>query len=126
MFSKREDFTNEQIAETYRKKGCNVSAACTALNINRTTFYRWQNDDEELKQMLEDADESVIDLTESKLLEEIMGGNITAIIFYLKTKGKKRGYIERTDHEVEVKTGEKMTREEIIEQLRRYERLEEL
>jgi hypothetical protein len=40
-----------------------------------------------------------LDLAESKLHEEILGGNTAAIIFFLKTKGKKRGYVERQEVE---------------------------
>ena len=29
----------EKIAEIYKKKGCNITAACAALNITRQTFY---------------------------------------------------------------------------------------
>ncbi len=27
-----------------------------------------------------------------------MGGEVSSTIFYLKTKGKKRGYIEKSEH----------------------------
>ena len=38
------------------------------------------------------------------LLTEMKSGNIASIIFYLKTKGKKRGYVER--QEITGKDGE--------------------
>lgn len=38
-----------------------------------------------------------LDLAETELLKAIRGGNMTAIIFYLKTKGKQRGYTERQE-----------------------------
>ena len=50
--------------------------------------------------MIEDADESLLDFAESKLVEHINDGDITSLIFFLKTKGKKRGYVERSEYDV--------------------------
>jgi len=41
--------------------------------------------------------ESLLDLAESKLISNIQDGDNTAIIFFLKTQGKERGYIERNE-----------------------------
>lgn len=87
----------EIIAETYAKKAGNISSTCSALNIDRNTFFKWRKDYEELNRALTDVEESLIDFSESKLLEQIQEGNLTAIIFHLKTKGKNRGYIERQE-----------------------------
>lgn len=94
---KRSKYTNEQIAELFKKKGCNISSTCSAIGISRMTFNRWRDDDPELERMIQEANEAVVDFAESKLVEQINGGNITAIIFFLKTKGKRRGYIESNE-----------------------------
>lgn len=72
-----------------------VSIACESLKINRTTFYRWYNTDENFKLKIEEIKEEQIDFVENKLLKNIEKGDTTSIIFYLKTKGKARGYSEK-------------------------------
>jgi hypothetical protein len=75
-----------------------VSAACDSLKIGRSTFYKYYREDVEFKLAVEDVQEIALDFVETKLFSKIKGGDTTAIIFYLKTKGKARGYIERTEN----------------------------
>ena len=82
-----------------KNKNGNISEACSATNVGRRTYYNWLEDDETFKQDAEDAQESLIDLAESKLVENIKDNDNTSIIFFLKTKGKKRGYIEKQEIE---------------------------
>lgn len=74
-----------------------VTTACKTVGIDRTTHYRWLKEDESYKEATEDIENVSLDFAESQLLKQIKDGNTTATIFYLKTKGKKRGYIERTE-----------------------------
>lgn len=101
----------EKVAEVYEKKAGNISAACTALGIDRNTFTAWREKYPKLAQLLDNVDESLIDFSESKLLEQINAGNLTAIIFHLKTKGKKRGYVESMEQNVNVNPFEKLMQE---------------
>ena len=107
----RDDISNDDIVKAYQKKGCNVSATCTALGISRQTFYVRKNSDAELREKLEEADESIIDFAESKLVEAVGEGDLTAIIFLLKTKGKKRGYVEKVENDVSINAFEKLMQE---------------
>ena len=74
-----------------------VTVACKQTGTPRSTFYKWLNEDEEFKKEVEDIENIALDFAESQLHSQMKDGNTSATIFYLKTKGKKRGYIERSD-----------------------------
>lgn len=95
----------------YAKKSCNVSSTCAALNISRQTFYEWKDKDPKLKAALDEEDESMLDWAETKLIEQVNDGNLTALIFFLKTKGKKRGYVEQFDANVTTNPFEQLMKE---------------
>ena len=74
-----------------------VTTACKKVGIGRTTFYGWLQDDPEFAKEVDDIQNIALDYAESQLHKQIGKGNTSATIFYLKTKGKKRGYIERQE-----------------------------
>lgn len=74
-----------------------VTSACKAAGVSRGIFYKYYNEDEAFKQAVDDVENISLDFVESELFKQIKSGNVTAAIFYLKTKGKKRGYIERIE-----------------------------
>ncbi len=74
-----------------------VTASCKAVGVDRATFYRYVNSDPEFAAEVKAMDDYVLDFAESSLHKQIREGNTTATIFFLKTKGKKRGYIERQE-----------------------------
>ena len=85
-----------------------VSYASQKTGITRKTYYNWINKDADFKQKCEDIQEEIIDIVESKLLSKINDEDLTAIIFYLKTKGKNRGYVERVENEVSINPFEEL------------------
>lgn len=98
----------EQIVTIYNKKGCNITATCAALGIARKTFYEWREKRKKLAEALDAADESILDFAESKLVEHIQNNDVTALIFFLRTKGKKRGYVEKTETDVNLNQFEEL------------------
>lgn len=50
---------------------------------------------EDLQKARKGVDEATLDFAESKLYELLAKGDKTALIFYLKCKGKHRGWVER-------------------------------
>ena len=96
--NKSEHLKKELIAALIKSLGI-VSNACEALGISRTTYYKYYNEDSEFRSEVDNVGESTLDFVESKLFDLISNGNVAATIFYMKTKGKRRGYIERQEAE---------------------------
>ena len=80
-----------------------VSTAAKIAGINRSTHYEWLKIDDKYRLEVESISDSVLDFAESHLYKLVKEGNPAATIFYLKTKGKKRGYIERQEIEIQEK-----------------------
>jgi len=116
--SNRGDNKKETMLQCLKKSMGIVSTASEKANISRKTHYEWYNSDPEYAAQVDAINESCIDFAESKLMELINGAkhevatakgevlqvqdgpNPTACIFYLKTKGKKRGYVEKSELDV--------------------------
>lgn len=101
----------------------NKSKACKAMNMSRQTVYNWMDDDPEFKKQVDEVEEILIDDAESALMKAIKDGNVTAIIFFLKTKGKSRGYVESMDMSADLHVSANMSREEITKELERLRKL---
>lgn len=81
-----------------------VTIACKKLDLPRSTFYKWMNEDSKFSKQVKEIENIALDFAESQLHNQIEKGNTSATIFYLKTKGKKRGYIEKS--ELDITSGE--------------------
>ena len=90
-------FTPEQVIAAVRAAGGIQSDAAKMLKCNRETIRRAALKYATVREAIDEANETALDFSESQLMELIREKNITAIIFHLKTKGKKRGYVERVE-----------------------------
>ena len=74
-----------------------VTVACRQTDTPRSTYYKWLKEDANFFEQVKDIENVALDFAESSLHEQIQEKNTSATIFYLKTKGKNRGYIERQE-----------------------------
>ena len=101
----------EQVIAALQEFSGLQAAAAAKLKVSRSTIANYIEKYDDVKAAYTDVNESTIDRVESRLLKEIDKGNITAIIFYLKTKARHRGYLERYD----VTSGDKPIAPTVIE-----------
>lgn len=112
----------EQFEQIANACGGILSDIAANFKVARGTVYAWCENDAEFRKALEDSRERFVDLAESNLRKLVAGvpaiekdenGNNrfvgwierpseTSIIFTLKTRGKKRGYVERQEVEADV------------------------
>ena len=90
-------YTVEQVLEAVRKNKGILSLAARDLGCTRQTVHNYVRRYATLAAEVASQRDALLDMTEAKLFEQVNRGNITAIIFTLKTLGKSRGYIERQE-----------------------------
>lgn len=77
----------------------NISVACKKVGISRETYYKWYKNPKykSFKKSVDEVNEGLVDLAETMLFKNIKDGKTAEIIFFLKTKGRERGYVERVE-----------------------------
>ena len=68
-----------------------TSLAIQEYGIKKTEYEEWL-DNPIFEEEVNKIGEMTLDFVENQLIKEIRNGNMQAIQYYLKTKGKKRGY----------------------------------
>lgn len=92
-------YKKEQIATALRFTYGRKSEAAAGLGVTPETMSNYMKRFPELHKVVDEAREAGIDYAESKLFEMIKEKVPAAVIFYLKTQAKTRGYVE--DHHFE-------------------------
>lgn len=75
----------------------NMSLAGQKLGVSRQAVWAVVQNHPELQKLIFDERQSMVDLAETALRGELLNGNITAIIYTLKSQGKDRGWAERQE-----------------------------
>ena len=90
-------FTVEQVEEAlWQAAGLRYGAA-EKLKCSPSTVTNYIKRHKRLQRAIEEAKESTLDMAEAQLINLMKDGDRTAIIFFLKTQGKDRGYVERQE-----------------------------
>jgi hypothetical protein len=89
--------TKDGVTEALKKTNANISLAAKSLGVNRSSLYRFIERSPDLKELITDERESLVDIAESALKSAVVGKEAWAVCFTLKTIGKGRGYVERVE-----------------------------
>lgn len=95
--SKKRNETARRIIKAVQESNGLLTLTAKKAGLHYATIWQYTQDFPTVKQAVVEAKERMLDFAEGKLYEKIKDGDNTAIIFYLKTQGKARGYIERQE-----------------------------
>lgn len=97
-----DNIKKEKLLEYLEKCNGIVSTACRQADVSRSVHYEWLKNDTDYKEKVDRIQEVVIDFVESAFFKKIKDGDTACTIFFLKTRGRKRGYAEKEEHDREV------------------------
>jgi len=99
IIRRRKRPTDDVLIQMIEQKAGLVRPISEALGVAPRTVRGWREKSKKIASAFVEVRDGLLDLAESKLLQGIRSGNTACVIFYLKTQGKARGYIERQEVE---------------------------
>jgi hypothetical protein len=94
---RKNGYTAAQVIQALEDADGYVSKAASLLRCTPQTVYNYRDRFITVAEAWNAIRERRHDFVENALHKQIKDGNITAIIFYLKTQAKGRGYVERQE-----------------------------
>ena len=92
-----EHYTKEQMIEALKESNGFISVAARRLGCSVTTVANYRDKYPEIQQVVDDIIDSKLDFAEGQLMANIKAGKEISLLFFLKTIGKRRGFIERQE-----------------------------
>jgi len=102
VISKKRQQTAKKIIQAIKESKGFLTVAAPRAGVSYRTICRYVRDFPSVREAVEEARASMKDFAEGKLFKAIDEGNVAAIIFYLKTQAKDRGYSERIETEQKI------------------------
>jgi len=93
------DNKKQKLLEALERSLGLVTPACKDVGISRNQYYIYYNTDPVFKKAVDDINEITLDFAENQLFKKIKEGSERSILFYMKYKGRNRGYNERLEIE---------------------------
>ena len=94
---KRTRVGKEQMLEALEVSLGIVTEASVKCGVSRTQHYIWCKNDEQYRKAVDSIESKFIDFAETHLKKQIENGSTTATTFFLRTRGRKRGYNEKQE-----------------------------
>ena len=89
--------SDESIRDALDKTGGFLTLAAQRIGCSVRTIQRRVSAKADLQKALVEISDKKLDIAESSLMRAVQNGEAWAVCFYLKCKGKGRGYIERQE-----------------------------
>jgi molybdate-binding protein len=103
----------EELSAQLEKDKGNIAATARMFGVSRGTIHNRINESSTLQQVLIDARESMLDNAESVLYKKVLEGSTPELIFFLKTQGRNRGYVERQEIDHRMKDVSELSDDEL-------------
>ena len=76
----------DKFVEAYKQTNGHITDSASIAGVDRTTYYRWLEDDKEFAMKILDSEADLNDEIRQALINKAAEGDMTAIIFYLKNR----------------------------------------
>lgn len=103
------------LIEGWAKDGLTDEQISRNLGISKVTFYKYKASCSELNELLKKSKEVVDYEVENALYKSAIGGNVTAMIFFLKNRRPDKWRDKRENSEIELMKKELQLRERKLE-----------
>lgn len=88
-------FTIAQVVQALQNSAGINAGAAAQLKCSGSTIARYRAAYPEIETAVAEIEEDTLDLAETQLVKKLQDGSLAAILYYLSTKGKARGWVKR-------------------------------